>query len=156
MSKIRHFMEEALDEARMSLPDDVPVGAVIVHDGKVIARAHNMREKLHSPSGHAEIIAAEAAAKVLGDWRLQDCDMYVTLEPCPMCAGLLKSARLRSLYFGAYDPEAGAAGSAMNLLSPAVKIYPLILAGKSKKLLDGFFAEIRAGHGNSSDAAENT
>lgn len=143
MSKIRHFMEEALEEARMSLPDDVPVGAVIVRDGQIIARAHNMREKLHSPSGHAEVIAAEAAAKVIGDWRLQDCDMYVTLEPCPMCAGLLKSARLRNLYFGAYDPEAGAAGSAMNLLSPAVNVFPLILPGEAEALLKNLFENMR-------------
>ena len=144
MAKIRHFMKEALDEAEKSLPADVPVGAVIVRDGVVIARAHNLREAVKSPSGHAEMIAAERAAEVIGDWRLSDCDMYVTLEPCPMCAGMIRSSRMRNLYFGAYDPDAGAAGSVMNLLSPAVNVFPLILADESKKMLDDFFANIRS------------
>ena len=143
MSKIRHFMEEALVEAGKSLPDDVPVGAVIVRNGKIIARAHNMREARRSPCGHAEVIAAESASEAIGDWRLSDCDMYVTLEPCPMCAGLIKSCRIRNLYFGAYDPEAGAAGSTLNLLTPAVNIFPLILADESSALLKNFFEQQR-------------
>lgn len=143
MAEIRRFMEEALSEARSSLPEDVPVGAVIVREGKIIARAHNVREALNSPSGHAEVIAIEAAAKAIGDWRLTGCDIYVTLEPCPMCAGLIRSARIANLYFGAYDPEAGAAGSKYNLLSPAVSVFPLVLADESEELLRSFFKKAR-------------
>lgn len=130
-------------EARKSLPDDVPVGAVIVRNGEIIARAHNLREAGHLPCGHAEMIAAGEAAKVLGDWRLSDCDMYVTLEPCPMCAGLIRSSRIRNLYFGAYDPEEGSVGSVRNLVSPGAGVFPLILADEASAMLKNFFGELR-------------
>ncbi len=136
-------MEEALKEAVLSLPEDVPVGAVVVKDGKIIGRGRNVREKDHSPSGHAEVRAIEAAAKSTGDWRLSGCDLYVTLEPCPMCAGLIRSARIRCVYFGAYDPEYGAAGSVYNLLDPFVKIRPYVLGTESGALLGRFFSEMR-------------
>ncbi len=137
-------MEEALAEAKLSLPRDVPVGAVIVREGRVIARGHNTREASRSVPGHAEMSAIEAAASVKGDWRLDDCDMYVTLEPCPMCAGAILNARIRNLYFGAYDPVMGAAGSKWNLLSPGTNVYPLILDGEAEELMKEFFKNARS------------
>ena len=144
-------MEEALREAALSLPCDVPVGAGVVKDGAVIARAHNVREAEHSPTGHAELRAIEAAARAAGDWRLDGCDIYVTLEPCPMCAGAISSARFRRLYFGAYDPEAGAAGSRFNLFArgtdrrtgSGTEVYPLICGTEASALLSRFFKELR-------------
>ena len=140
-------MEEALDEAALSLPLDVPVGAVVVKDGRVIARAHNVREAEHSPTGHAELRAIEAAAREVGDWRLGDCDIYVTLEPCPMCAGAIYSARFRRLYFGARDPEAGAAGSRFNLFERksgrGTEVFPMICEAEAAAQLSGFFEGLR-------------
>ena len=102
----------ALEEARLSLEaGDIPVGAVIVRGEEVIARAGNTRERLHDPSGHAEINALRAAAELLGTWRLPGCTMYVTLEPCCMCAGAIVQSRLDRVVFGAYDAQAGACGS---------------------------------------------
>ncbi len=100
------FMQEALKEARIGNADfsEIPVGAVIVHDGKIIARAHNGKEKLSDPTAHAEILAIRRAAEVLGDWRLSSCDLYVTLEPCPMCMAAIREARIRRVYSGAYKP----------------------------------------------------
>ena len=138
-------MEEALAEARLSLPRDVPVGAVIVREGRVIARGHNTREAVRSVLGHAEISAIETAASVKGDWRLDDCDMYVTLEPCPMCAGAILNARIRNVYFGAYDPVMGAAGSKWNLLSPGTGVYPLILDAEAEEMMKEFFKNARSG-----------
>ena len=109
-------MELALAEARESIPSDIPVGCVIVKDGRVVAKGHNTREHCARATGHAEINAIEAACAELGDWRLDGCDLYVTLEPCPMCAGAIRSARLRAVYYGAPDPNEGAAGSVWNLL----------------------------------------
>ena len=137
-------MEEALAEAKLSLPVDVPVGAVIVRDGVVIARGHNTRELTRSTLGHAEIMAINAAAEAKGDWRLDDCDLYVTLEPCPMCAGAILNSRIRNVYFGAYDPVMGAAGSKWNILYPAVNFYPLILDAEAEKLLKDFFKKARS------------
>ena len=106
------FMAEALREARQALAEgELPVGCVIVKDGAVIARGRNCRESMRDPTGHAEIAAIRAAAEALGDWRLTGCDMYVTLEPCPMCAGAISQARICRVFFGAYDPAQGCAGS---------------------------------------------
>jgi len=106
------YMAEALRQAAAALDDDeVPVGAVIVQDGRVIGRAHNQRERLGDPTAHAEMIAITQAAESVGNWRLENCTMYVTLEPCPMCAGAVVLARLPRLVFGARDPKAGAVGS---------------------------------------------
>jgi tRNA(adenine34) deaminase len=106
------FMMEALAEARKAFDEgELPVGCVIVKDGAVIARGRNCRESMCDPTGHAEIAAIRAAAEHLGDWRLTGCDMYVTLEPCPMCAGAISQARVSRLFFGAYDPAQGCAGS---------------------------------------------
>ena len=112
------FMREALREARRGLrEDEVPVGAVVVHDGQVIARAHNRPVRLNDPAGHAEILALRRAAKKLGNYRLLGCTLYVTIEPCAMCAGAIIHARIRRLVIGALDPKAGACGSALAVLN---------------------------------------
>ena len=100
------FMQIALEEAEQALrEDEVPIGAVIVHDGRVIARAHNQREQLRDPTAHAEMIAITQAAESRGSWRLDGCTLYVTLEPCPMCAGAIVQARIPTLVYGAADPR---------------------------------------------------
>jgi len=110
------FMEEAIVQAKLALQEDeVPVGAVIVKDGKIIARGHNRRMQNNDPTSHAETEAIRAAAAYLGDWRLNGCTMYVTLEPCVMCAGAIAQSRLDAVIFGAYDGEFGCAGSRYNL-----------------------------------------
>lgn len=112
------YMRLALQEAQQALEEEeVPVGAVIVHDGRVIARAHNQREQLRDPTAHAEMIAITQAAESLGSWRLDDCTLYATLEPCPMCAGAILQARIASLVYGAADPKAGAVQTLYQLLS---------------------------------------
>ena len=112
------FMNEALKEARLSIESgDVPVGAVIVREGKIIVRAHNERERLGMATAHAEISAISAACETLGRWRLSDCTMYVTLEPCVMCAGALMNARIGRVVFGAKDAKAGASVSVININS---------------------------------------
>ena len=106
------FMREALKEARAADDaDEVPVGAVVVRDGRVIGRGHNQRQQLRDPTAHAEMIALTAAAAFVGDWRLTGCTLYVTLEPCAMCAGAVVLARIDRLVYGADDPKAGACGS---------------------------------------------
>lgn len=112
------FMKEALEEAHMAyLKGEVPVGAVIVKDGVILSRAHNRREELKSPLAHAEIIAIDNASKLLKNWRLNGCEMYVTLEPCPMCAGAILQSRLSKVHIGTFDPTLGACGSVLNLLN---------------------------------------
>ncbi len=123
-------MEIALSMAKKAaLKDEVPVGAVIVHRGKVIAKACNMRESQKSPIAHAEILAIEMAAKKLKGWRLPDCSIYVTLEPCPMCAGAIINARIDNVYFGAYDSKAGAFGSLYNFADGRLNHTPSIVGG---------------------------
>ncbi len=110
------YMGEALKEAvKAAAKDEVPVGAVIVFEGKIIARGHNLRETRQSVLGHAELATLAKASKKLGSWRLPGCDVYVTLEPCPMCAGALQQARVRHVYYGAVDPKAGVVSLALNL-----------------------------------------
>jgi tRNA(adenine34) deaminase len=110
-------MDEALAQAEIALElKEVPVGAVIVKDGKVIARAYNLRETLKDPTAHAEIIAIKKASEMLQNWRLTGCDMYVTLEPCPMCAGAIAQARIKNLYIGTFDQDSGACGSVINIV----------------------------------------
>ncbi|MCD8195435.1 MAG: nucleoside deaminase [Coprobacillus sp.] len=112
------FMRLALKEAlKGECQDEVPVGCLIVKDGKLISRAHNEKEKTNNPVGHAEILAIEKAARKLGYWRLTDCEMFVTLEPCMMCAGAISEARIKHLYFGALDPKRGAIISTINYLN---------------------------------------
>lgn len=115
MDKIQ-YMHLALKEAQKAEKiDEVPIGAIIVKDGKVIARAHNKKESKNQATRHAEIEAIEKATKKVNNWWLEDCDMYVTLEPCAMCAGALINSRLRAVYYGAYDKKAGCCGSLYNL-----------------------------------------
>ena len=116
MSNDEKYMKEALKQAKKAaLIDEVPIGCVIVHDDKIIARGYNQRNKLHSTLGHAEISAIKKASKALGDWRLEECTMYVTLEPCPMCAGAIVQARIPKVVIGAMNPKAGCAGSILNM-----------------------------------------
>lgn len=127
---------------------EVPVGAVVVARGQVVAVAHNQRECLNDPTAHAEIIALRAAATTLGSWRLVDTDLYVTMEPCPMCAGALVNARIRRLYYGCDDPKAGAARTLYRLLDDArlnhqVEVVPGVLAVQSAALLKSFFLRLR-------------
>ncbi|MCJ7688219.1 MAG: nucleoside deaminase [Clostridiaceae bacterium] len=113
----KYFINESLKEAKRSLLlNEVPVGAVIVKDNKIIARAHNLRETLQDATAHAEVLAIKKACEVIGGWRLTGCDMYVTLEPCPMCAGAILQSRMSKLYIGAFDPSVGACGSVVNLI----------------------------------------
>ncbi len=139
------FMKHALREALNAYEDDeVPVGAVVVKDGRVIGRGHNQREMLKDPTAHAEMIALTAAAEAVGNWRLEECDLYVTLEPCPMCAGALVNGRIRRLIFGASDPKAGACGSLFNLvedgrLNHRMEVQSGVLEDDCAMLLREFF-----------------
>lgn len=111
------FMKEALFEANRALQlREVPVGAVIVKEGKIIARAHNLKETIQDVTAHAEILAIRKASEKLGTWRLTNCEMYVTLEPCAMCASAIAQSRISKLYIGTFDPRSGACGSVMNVL----------------------------------------
>lgn len=124
------YMAKALVMAqKASNRDEVPVGAVIVHHGKIIARAGNKREALKSPLAHAEILAIKKAARRLGGWRLMDCTLYVTLEPCPMCAGAIINARIPNVVLGAYDPKGGAFGSLYDLAEGKLNHTPNITGG---------------------------
>ncbi|HET92116.1 MAG TPA: tRNA adenosine(34) deaminase TadA [Chloroflexi bacterium] len=143
------WMREALIEAEQALiHGDVPVGAVIVRAGAIIGRGHNRKEVHADPTAHAEIIALREAAHALGGWRLVGATLYCTLEPCPMCAGAMLSARLPRLVYGADDPKAGAAGSVVELLrdprfNHRVIVTRGVLATESQALLDRFFAQLR-------------
>ena len=142
-------MRLALREAAQALDhDDVPIGAVVVHDGEVIGTGHNERELREDPTAHAEMIALREAARQLGSWRVLDSVMYVTLEPCAMCAGAIVLARVSQVVFGAADPKAGAAGSVLNVLEqPQLNHRPQVqsglLAEECADLLRAFFAPRR-------------
>ena len=144
-----HFMRRALREAELALAEDeVPVGAVIVRDGEVIASARNGREQLRDPTAHAEMVAITQAAAALGSWRLDGCSLYVTLEPCPMCAGAILQARIPTVIYGALDAKAGAVQSLFKLLSDArlnhrCEIVTGVLAAECGEILTRFFAEKR-------------
>jgi tRNA(adenine34) deaminase len=143
-------MELALAEARRALQEnEVPVGAVIVRAGEVIAAAHNQREHLQDPTAHAELIAIARAANALGSWRLEDCTLYATLEPCPMCAGAILQARIPTVVYGAADSKAGAVQSLFHLLADPrlnhqCEVIPGILAKPCGDLLTRFFQQQRA------------
>ena len=147
---LEFYMEEALKEAKIAeAHGDIPVGAVIVHQGEIIARGHNRREKEQSVLLHAEMVAIQEACKTLGSWRLRDCDLYVTLEPCPMCAGAIIQAQIRTVIFGADDSKWGAGGSLFQLLqSPLLNYQAEVISGigaeESKQLLQQFFAARRS------------
>ncbi len=145
-----HFMGEALRQARRAYEaEEVPVGAVIVREGRIIARAFNQVELLKDATAHAEMIAITQAEEAVGDWRLTGCTLYVTKEPCPMCAGAVVHARLDRVVFGAPDAKGGAAGGAMNLLQfPTLNHRSLITGGvreeECRQLLKSFFLERRS------------
>ena len=140
-----HFMRLALREAEQALAEDeVPIGAIVVHHQRVIASAHNQREQLRDPTAHAEMIAVTQAAASLGSWRLEDCTLYVTLEPCVMCAGAIVLARIPRVVYGTADPKAGAVHSLYQLLSdPRLNHRAEVVAGVSAaecgELLSSFF-----------------
>lgn len=143
------FMKEALKEAEKAFKkEEVPVGAIIVKDNKIIARAHNLKESKRNSIKHAEIIAIEKACKKLKAWRLEDCEMYITLEPCPMCAGAIVNSRIKKIYIATEDPKTGACGSKLNLLNDfelnhKVEIEKNILKNECEKILKDFFKYLR-------------
>lgn len=143
------FMKLALKEAQKAYDkEEVPIGVVIVKNGKIIARAHNMKETKKDTIEHAEIRAIKKASKKLDAWRLTDCEMYTTLEPCPMCAGAIIQARIKKIYIGAMDEKTGAAGSVLNLFQDYkfnhnVEIESGILEEECKKILKDFFKMLR-------------
>jgi tRNA(adenine34) deaminase len=143
-------MRLALGEAREALADgEVPIGAVVVHQERVIGSAHNQREMLRDPTAHAEMIAITQAAEALGSWRLIDCALYVTLEPCPMCAGAIVQARLPTVIYGATDPKAGACHTLYQItadprLNHRAAVIGGVLADECRAILQEFFAGQRA------------
>jgi tRNA(adenine34) deaminase len=142
-------MKLALEEAAQALAEEeVPIGAVIVHDDHLIARAHNQREQLHDPTAHAEMIAITQAAAALQSWRLDECTLYVTLEPCPMCAGAILQARIGTVVYGAADPKAGAVHTLFRLLNDGrlnhrCLVVSDVLAGQCGEILTRFFQRQR-------------
>src|SRR4026207_1384723 len=144
-----HFMREALRQAlKGSKADEVPIGAIVVRAGKIIGRAYNQVELLKDATAHAEMLALTQAEAAVGDWRLTDCDLYVTKEPCAMCAGALVHTRIRRVIFGCADPSAGAAGSMMNLLQMATlnhrcEITSGVLHKECTAILQDFFRKRR-------------
>mgnify|MGYP002633059903 FL=1 len=145
-----YWMEQAFREAEKAyVTKEVPVGAIVVLNNQIIGRGYNQREALNDPTAHAEILAITAAANHLNDWRLKDATLYVTLEPCPMCAGAILNARIPKLVFGADDLDHGACGGAIQLcsgkfLNHKVEIIGGILESSCKGLLDSFFQESRS------------
>jgi tRNA(adenine34) deaminase len=143
------WMEAALRQAQRAYEEEeVPVGAVVVHEGRIVGRGYNQNERLNDPTAHAEILAITAAANTLGTKRLDGCTLYVTLEPCPMCAGAIVLARIPVLVFGSYDPKAGACGTLFNVvedrrLNHTVHVIPGVLDHECASLLKSFFGAIR-------------
>ncbi len=149
MEEKTFFMKKALKEAEKAYyKGEVPVGAVIVKDGKIISRGHNLKEIKKDTTKLAEIIAIEKASKKIDAWRLEDCDIYVTMEPCPMCMGAIINSRIRKIYYGIPDLKAGACGSVIDLTTYKFNHIPTyeknVLGEESKELLQRFFRELRA------------
>lgn len=151
LSTDEKYMYEAIKQARRAARlSEVPIGCVIVYGDKIIARAYNRRNTDKSTLAHAEIIAIKKAAKYIGDWRLEDCTMYVTLEPCPMCAGAIVQARIPRVVMGTMNAKAGCAGSVLNILQTdgfnhKAEITKGVLADECKKMMQDFFKEVREG-----------
>lgn len=143
------YMKLALKEAQKAFKkEEVPIGAIIVKDGKIISRAHNLRETKKQACAHAEILAIQKACKKLESWRLEDCDMYVTLEPCPMCAGAILNSRIKNVYIGAMEQRSGAAGSKINLFEDYVFNHKTnynvgIMENECKQIIQDFFRMLR-------------
>jgi tRNA(adenine34) deaminase len=143
------YMRAAIAEAHQAeILGEVPIGAVVVHDGQIIGRGHNMREKFQDVTYHAEMLAIMEACTNLGSWRLENCDLYVTLEPCIMCSGAIVNARIKNVYYGAKDPKAGAVDSLYHLLNDQrlnhqVNVESGLLGAECSQMLKDFFREIR-------------
>ncbi|MDE5977784.1 MAG: tRNA adenosine(34) deaminase TadA [Turicibacter sp.] len=143
------FMQQAIEEAHKArLLGEVPIGAVIVKDGQIIARAHNLREKIQLSNAHAEMLAISKANEVVESWRLEGCTMYVTLEPCPMCAGAIVQSRIPTIIYGAKDPKGGCCGTIYNLVEESrfnhqCEVIAGILEEECGQLLSDFFRELR-------------
>ncbi|MCM3064735.1 tRNA adenosine(34) deaminase TadA [Bacillus altitudinis] len=149
MTKDEQFMQEAISEAlKAKQIGEVPIGAVIVVDDQIVSRAHNLRESEQRSIAHAELIAIDEACKMTGSWRLEDAVLYVTLEPCPMCAGAIVLSRVKKVVFGAYDPKGGCAGTLMNLLDDErfnhqSEVIGGVLENECGELLSQFFRDLR-------------
>ena len=149
MEKKNKFMKQALKEAKKAYEKlEVPVGAVIVKDGKIIAKAHNLKETKTDTTKHAEILAIQKASKKLESWRLLDCEMYITLEPCSMCAGAIINSRIKKIYIGALDEKTGAAGSVLNLFEDykfnhKVEVEKGVMQEECENILKDFFKMLR-------------
>ena len=149
MTEDEKFMKAALAQAKKAAAiDEVPIGCVIVYEGKIIARGYNKRNKEKNTLSHAEMNAIRKASKYLGDWRLEGCTMYITLEPCPMCAGAIVQARIDKVVIGSMNPKAGCAGSVLNLLemdgfNHKVEVERGVLEEECSTMLSGFFKELR-------------
>ena len=144
----KKFMLRAIELSKIAFEKgEVPVGAVIVKDGKIIGEGYNMREEKQNALSHAETEAINNACKTIGSWRLEDCEMYVTLEPCPMCTGAIINSRIKTVIFGAFDKNAGCMDSVINLcdypFNHKVEIYAGIMEDECKKILTSFFAQMR-------------
>jgi tRNA(adenine34) deaminase len=143
------LMQEALREAEIAYShQEIPIGAVIVYQNKIIARAHNRKEELQDPTAHAEILALQQTARYLGSWHLEGIDLYVTLEPCPMCSYAMVQARIKRLIFGTPDPKAGAAGSIINIIQDKrfnhqIEVTNGVLEEECRLILQRFFQEKR-------------
>lgn len=150
MEKDILFMKKALKEAKKAYNmGEIPIGAVIVKDGKIIARGCNKREKSNLATAHAEMIVIDKACKKLGSWRLSDCTLYVTLEPCPMCTGAIINSRISRVVYGSDDPKSGACGgfcdlSKSNILNHSFEVFRGVLEKDCKNILNDFFKELRA------------
>ncbi|WP_026908502.1 tRNA adenosine(34) deaminase TadA [Paucisalibacillus globulus] len=144
-----HYMQLAIEQAKKALEkDEVPIGAIIVHQDEVIASGFNVREKSQETLSHAELIAIQQANKRIGSWRLEDCTLYVTLEPCPMCAGAIVQSRIKRVVYGATDPKAGCAGTLMNLLDQKqfnhqADVTSGVMEQECSELLSNFFKALR-------------
>jgi len=149
MNEDEKYMKQAIKQARKAYENgDVPIGCVIVHDGRIIARGYNRRNKDGQVLAHAELIAIKKASKLLGDWRLEECTMYVTLEPCQMCAGAIVQARIPKVVIGCMNPKAGCAGSILNLLdikafNHQVETVKGVMESECSEMLKTFFKELR-------------
>ena len=148
MTTDEKYMKEAIRQAKKAAAiGEVPIGCIIVYEDKIIGRGYNRRMVDHTVLAHAEILAMKKACKKMGDWRLEGCTMYITLEPCPMCAGAILNARVRRVFYGARDEAMGACGGVLNLFMEAFPHRPQLVggicAGESRALLAEFFAEMR-------------
>ncbi|MCM3028855.1 tRNA adenosine(34) deaminase TadA [Bacillus safensis] len=149
MTKDEQFMQEAISEAlKAEQIGEVPIGAIIVVDDQIVSRAHNLRESEQRSIAHAELLAIDEACKAAGSWRLEDAVLYVTLEPCPMCAGAIVLSRVKKVVFGAYDPKGGCAGTLMNLLDDErfnhqSEVIGGVLENECGELLSQFFRNLR-------------